>query len=230
MTHSTVADVMSEPVVWVGPRLPYAEIVRTMSDAEIGAVPVLDDHWTLLGLVSESDLLAKVALADEAATAPLVESPRHRRTRRRAAGDTAADLMSAPVITADPGESVVAAAKRMARHRIKHLPVVDEAGRVVGMVARADLLRVYLRSDTQIRDEIATTVVRDVLLCSPDEVRVSVAEGVVTLTGEVEFRSLVPVALRLARSVDGVVDVVDELTYRTDDSHPRHPYAFGPPM
>jgi osmotically-inducible protein OsmY len=88
----------------------------------------------------------------------------------------------------------------------------------VGIVAPRDLLKVYLRSDEEIRDEIVHEVVDDYLGTNPALVKVAVADGVVSLGGEVEKKSMVRLAVKMARSVDGVVDVAERLTYAADDT------------
>ena len=105
----------------------------------------------------------------------------------------------------------------MDRHQVKRLPVVDELGRLVGIVSRPDLLKVFLRSDDDIREEVETDVLEQSLSIQPSAVRVTVVDGVVTLDGTVDRKSLVPVAVRLTRAVDGVVDVVERLDYSFDD-------------
>lgn len=95
----------------------------------------------------------------------------------------------------------------MYRHKAKHLPVVDETGRLAGIVSRSDLLRPLLRGDTAISDEIHQDVLCATLNLPSDAVQVDVRDGVVTLTGRVEERTLIPVIDRLCRSVDGVVAV-----------------------
>jgi CBS domain-containing protein len=122
--------------------------------------------------------------------------------------------MSAPAVTVPAGTPGVHASRLMDSAGVKRLPVVDDLGRLVGIVTGRDLLRVFLRSDDEIRADV-----RDEVSARVDCPRlgVTVVGGVVTLTGEVSRRSMVPVAVRLAERVDGVVEVVDQLTYRRDD-------------
>ena len=105
----------------------------------------------------------------------------------------------------------------MDRHHIKRLVVVDESDRVIGIVSRADLLRVFLRRDEEIRQEIRDEILTAILRLSGQEVQVQVHDGVVTLRGEVERRSTAQIAERLARSVDGVVSVRPMIDYAVDD-------------
>jgi len=141
-----------------------------------------------------------------------------RTARAKAAGDTAAELMTAPAVTVGPEVSVAEAAKLLDRHGIKRLPVVDDAGRLVGIASRADLLKVFLRSDEDIHREVLEDVLRHTMWVDPDAFTVEVRDGVVTLMGPLEFRSLIPIAVRLVHGVDGVVDVVDRLWFEVDDA------------
>lgn len=97
--------------------------------------------------------------------------------------------------------------------------MVDEQDRLVGIVTRRALLQVFLRSDEEIRQAVQREVFADALWLSPHIAEVAVYDGVVTLTGQLERRSDAAVTVGLTRRLDGVVDVVDHLTYRFDDRH-----------
>jgi CBS domain-containing protein len=125
--------------------------------------------------------------------------------------------MSSPAITIDPDATVPMAARLLARHGIKRLPVVDDLGRLIGIVSRPDLLRLFLRDDEAIQREIIDEVLLRALWIEPNAVLVKVEDGVVTLTGHLERKSLVPMAIHLTRTVPGVVDVVSQLTFEVDD-------------
>jgi CBS-domain-containing membrane protein len=197
MRHRSVADLMTPTAVNVQRGTVFKEITRLLDEFGITAVPVLDDDSRPVGIVSEADLLR----------------------RRNAGGGTpvAVDLMSSPVITARPEWSAVRAARVMEKHRVKRLPVVDAEDRLIGIVARSDLLQLFLRRDRAIQEEILEDVLTSTLRLSPSALTVEVVDGLVTLSGSVRQRSLVPVILRMCQSVDGVVDVVDRLDYDQDD-------------
>jgi CBS domain-containing protein len=218
MTHWKVRDVMTTDVASVGMEASYKEIVDLLAERRISAVPVVGAAGRVVGVVSEADLLHKVELEGERDHLGLFDTRRRREALEKAAADDAGQLMSSPPVTVSPRTSLVAAAKLMEHKRVKRLPVVDENGRLVGVVSRGDLLRVFLRPDLAIREEVVERVLRRALWTGPPEVEVEVREGVVTLVGELERRSLIPIALRLTSTVDGVVDVVDRLTYQYDDT------------
>ncbi|MGH3738324.1 MAG: CBS domain-containing protein [Micromonosporaceae bacterium] len=232
MTHRTVQDVMTRDVATVTTDTPYREIVDLLAERKVSAVPVLDDAGQVVGVVSEADLLRKIEYSDATEPPPMFEWGRRRVARGKAHSGVARDLMSSPAYVIGPHASIVAGAKLMDTEGVKRLPVVTESGQLAGIVSRRDLLSVFLRSDAQLRREIEREVVRRVLWATPAELGVSVDNGVVTLAGTVERRSLIEIACRLTRGIDGVVDVVDRLEYDTDDTDiPRPPHfaeAWGP--
>src|SRR6266545_77755 len=213
-----VQEVMTTTVATVDERTPFKQIVRLLSERRVSALPVLDAAKRVVGVVSEADLLRKEEFPEGPGGGRVFESRHQRVARAKAAGDTAAELMTAPAVTVGADATVAEAAKLLARHGVKRLPVVDEAGRLLGIASRADLLKVFLRSDEDIRREVRDEVFQRVLWIDPDDVAVEVRDGLVTLEGVLERRSLIPIAVRLVHGVDGVVDVVDRLTYEADDA------------
>jgi osmotically-inducible protein OsmY len=102
----------------------------------------------------------------------------------------------------------------MVEDEINRLPVVDDAGRIVGIVSRADLVRAFARSDEEILDEIRTDILRRTLWLQPGAVQVRVEAGAVELTGEVETKTDAELLPRLVRRVPGVMSVHAELQAR----------------
>jgi CBS domain-containing protein len=217
MRHQSVQDVMTKDVVAVESETPYKQIAEILAEHKISGVPVVDSDAHVLGVVSEADLLAKAEYPEAERRRRLLDRPGTSQARRRASAGVARDLMTAPAVTIDDRTSIVRAAKEMDRHQVKRLPVVDELGRLVGIVSRRDLLKVFLRSDDDIRAEVETDVLDQSLSIRPSAVSVTVVDGVVTLEGTVDRKSLVPVAVRLTKAVDGVVDVIERLNYSFDD-------------
>ena len=219
MRHTTVADVMSTNVISANPQDSFAQLAMMLRNAAIRAVPVVDDDDRLCGVVSEADLMAAVAHA-EGGDARRWWRPRHIRRRSpqaKAGATTAAELMTTDVETVTPATRLPAAARTMMDRGLSWMPVCDEAGRVVGVLARSDVLKDFLRDDASIRAEIVDDILRYVLLADPSAVKVEVAGGVVTLTGELDTRVDAQVAVRLTERVEGVAAVVDQLRYRTDE-------------
>jgi len=88
---------------------------------------------------------------------------------------------------------------------------------LMGVVSRADVLKVFLRPDMEIRREVVEDVIIRTLWMDPVSVEVRAVEGVVSLTGEVDRRSDIPILVRLVGAVDGVVGVRESLSFRFDD-------------
>lgn len=219
MEHK-VESVMTTEVVAARPYSPFQELVRLLERHRVSALPVTDDTGRLVGLVSEADLLVKAAYPHGAEDAGLVDAVRNRHRLDKAAGTCAADLMTRQVVTVPPDTPVAKAARLLVRLGVKRLPVVDAAGKLIGIVTRGDLLKVFLRPDPAIRWEVEHEVASGRLGLAPGDVRVEVRHGVVTLRGQVERHSQVPALVRHAQAVDGVIEVDARLTWRTDDQAP----------
>jgi CBS domain-containing protein len=217
MQHRTVSDLMTTSVVRVRRDTGFKEIVRLLADHDITAVPVVDSDDRPLGVVAETDLLHKQAgQLDPTGLLPVQHTQPADRDRIEAT--TAEGLMSSPAVTGRPQWTVAEAAHMMERHRVKRLLVVDDAERLVGIVSRADLLRVFLRGDRAIRDEIAEHVLVRTLGGACSAVTARVVDGQVFLSGTVERKSLIPLVIRLCHAVDGVVSVeAERLGHRVDD-------------
>jgi CBS domain-containing protein len=130
---------------------------------------------------------------------------------------SAIDLMTAPAVVIGPRDKVTTAAKLMDAEKVKRLPVVDEHGNLVGIVSRGDVLRLFLRTDEDIRREVRDEVLLRTLWIDPDKLTVEVAQGVVTLGGTLDRRSAIGIVVEIVQSVAGVVDVVSHLSYHYDD-------------
>ncbi|CNE91421.1 signal-transduction protein [Mycobacterium tuberculosis] len=223
MKRPTVETVMTSDVVTVPSDASVKEVVATLVHNGISGVPVVDAEGRVIGVVTEADLLRRAA-ADRG-----VEPSREQRPMlERSETPTAGEAMSSPAVTTSARATVTEAARSMSRHGFKRLPVVDADGRPVGIVSRADLLSVFLKSDAQIRNEVTHEIVIQSLWLDPAEVEVHVRDGVVTLRGRVPLASLVPIAEHLTASVYGVIQVINELDYDEDDSAHPHPRRAGP--
>ncbi|GID91261.1 CBS domain-containing protein [Amorphoplanes digitatis] len=211
-----VEDVMTTAVVTVSQSAAYREVVDLLVGHRFSAVPVVDDFQRVTGVVSEADLLRKIEYAGDEEPR-LFDGRRRRGDRTKASARTAAELMSAPPVVVPAGASLAAAARLMDREAVKRLPVVDDLGRLIGIVSRGDLLKVHLRPDDEIRADVESGVLRTSLVEDAAKVRVAVRDGLVTLTGRVDRFSTKAIADRLIRRVPGVVAVADELEYDYDD-------------
>lgn len=190
MRDLTVATVMTKDPVTVTPDTKLKDVVNLLSQHGISAVPVVRWDGTPVGVVSAGDL-------------------------SRAQG-RAKDVMSPRVLAVDASESVNFTARELHRRGVRRLLVLDH-GRLVGVVSRRDLLRVFLRSDDEIRLDIEREVFQRVLWADPSAVAVTVDHGAVTLTGTLGRRSEVEIAARLTGTVPGVLQVRNRLDHTWDD-------------
>ena len=209
-----VEDVMTQPVISVAEDACFREIARTLFTHKVSAVPVVDLDRRVVGIVSEADLLHKEEsrelLADE-------RSPQSSYATGK--GPVARDVMVTPVITVPASAGVTAAGRLMYEHKVKRLPVVDEAGRLIGIVSRHDLLKAFVRSDRDIEDEVRVNVLCRSLWMDTSLVHVSVADGVVTLRGRMGLRHDTEIAVWMVRQVNGVIDVINELEWDLESIH-----------
>jgi CBS domain-containing protein len=218
--HSLIKDLMTTQVVTVGPTTPFKEIVARLAEHRVSAIPVVDDAGLVLGVVSEADLLLKEEFPDPDQDAPLFWTRRRRLEREKAAGSTARDLMSVQLVSIARDATAAEAARRMHRANVKRLPVLGEGGRLVGIISRSDLLKVFNRPDEAIRREIMDEVIVGDFMMDPARFFIHVDDGVVVLQGRAERRSLIPYLFRAVHSVEGVVRVENRLTFDVDDVEP----------
>jgi CBS-domain-containing membrane protein len=201
-----ISELMTRDVVAVNRYTPFKDIARTLFDREISAVPVLDDSCRVIGIVCAADLVeqqARHAAGNRRDTAPHGGPERY-----ETCAVSAETLMTSPVVTVTPDTDAATAARLMNRNAVKHLPVINQTGRLVGIVSEKDLLAVFLRPDLEIQDEI----VRSLLLAEPDvdmrALSVQVRDGIATFSGSVADSRLAQRVIGLIRAVDGVVEIV----------------------
>ncbi|MCX5554698.1 CBS domain-containing protein [Streptomyces sp. NBC_00038] len=223
MKHSKIGSVMTTDVVRAAYGTPFKEVARLLADHRISGLPVVDDDEKVIGVISETDLMVRQAEASDPhepkrrfRLADLTRGAKRQAAKARAR--TAGQLMTDPPVTVHADNTIAEAARTMAQRRVERLPVVGEGDRLVGIVTRRDLLQVFLRPDREIRAEVIQEVLVRALWLAPRSVDVSVIEGVVTLDGHMERKSETEIGVSMTRQVDGVVAVVDKLTYHLDDS------------
>lgn len=216
--HRTVSDVMTSRVHVASPLAPFKLLVRLIEENRVSAIPIVDQQGLPIGIVSESDLLLKERRLELESSYALLHVQKRRHERAKAAGMVASDLMTSPAMTIASDTSLSEAARLMQEKNVRRLVVVDPRGRIAGIVSRSDLLQVFLRTDDELRDEIAGELIPAVLLSPDDAVDVEVSWNVATLTGHVDRKSDAEILTRLTKELDGVVGVVDRLRYRWDDT------------
>jgi CBS domain-containing protein len=209
--NTPVKDVMTSRVIWMDQDTPFTDIAAAFADCRVSAFPVLNQAGQVVGVVSEADLLAKLALADGEDDMPgMIGGILRHQQVKKARATTADELMTAPPITVTPDDTVEHAARLMYLRHVKHLPVIDADNRLAGIISRADVLSVFSRPDTDIREEVLADVV---LSASPaDMISVAVLDGIVTLDGTAEASETARAITRRVRHIEGVVAVRDRVS------------------
>lgn len=216
----TIRDVMTRPAMTVHFRTPLKDVARLLVEHRISGLPVTDDDGRVIGVISEADLLQKEQGADKVAHRHLArllgETEETRNQLAKVAARTAGEAMSSPAITIDVDRSLTEAAALMIRRGVNRLPVIDE-GTLVGVVSRADLVRAYVRSDEELANVVRDEVLHRTMWLNPRVFDVIVTDGIVRITGSVERRSTATVIERITALIPGVVAVVSEIHWETDD-------------
>lgn len=207
-----VREIMTTDVVTIGPTRSAKEAARALIDRHISGMPVIDEEGFVVGMITEGDILHHESLRHPATSLAsffksVEEPPR-----------TVEDVMSEKVRTIWPDAEHTEAARIMETAGVKRLPVTV-AGRIVGIVSRADVIKVFARSDEEIAAEIRDEVLGGVLWLDNAEVEVDVSDGNVTLSGTVPARSDLRILEELSRRIDGVISVdVRGVDYLSDDA------------
>ncbi len=208
-----VKDVMTTQVVSVRPRTPLKDVARTMVARRVSGMPVVDDDGSVLGVVSEGDILVKErgrpgtgSLLDH-----LLEVNGHEAGKHEARD--AADAMTSPPVTIRPDRPVAEAASLMLDRCVNRLPVIDKHGKLVGIVTRADLVRAFVREDEAIEHEIREDVILRTLWSTPERFRIDVDGGEVTIEGEVSDAESAEMLARFVERVPGVIGIRSRVTW-----------------
>ena len=220
MGESTVrvGHVMTRDVVSVTPDTPLKDVAAALVERGISGLPVCDADGAVVGVLSEADLLVKQGGSPERSGglfAWLVETasaPDLAKLRAHTAGEA----MTSPAVTVETASPVSEAARTMVSLGVNRLPVVED-GRLVGIVTRADLVRLFTRSDEEIARDIRQDVVKR-LWIAPERIEVEVEQGEVVLRGEVDTEVEAGLLEKRILLVAGVVGVRSELSWAVDRS------------
>jgi CBS domain-containing protein len=212
-----VEDVMTRDVKTVSPATSLRQVAAALAGLQVSGLPVVDGD-RVVGVISEADILIKERgetpsrggllglLLDDRSE---VEAKLH--------ATTAGEAMTAPAITIGPRSTITEAAARMIDEGVNRLPVVDDGGKLVGIITRADLVQAFVRTDGEIEREIREDVVLGTLWIPPDRVNVLVERGQVTLSGEVETKIDAELLPKFVGRVAGVISVDSKLTWESDE-------------
>jgi CBS domain-containing protein len=214
-----VQDIMTREVLTIGPEAELRDVARILVERDISGLPVCGMQGELVGIISEGDILVKEGgPRDESSPLGWLRGAAAKRARQKARALKVRDAMTMQVLTISPYASVAEAARRMSDLGIKRLPVVKD-DKLVGIVSRTDLVRAFVRSDEEIRQEIREDILRRTLwLEVPEAVQIEVKRGAVELSGYVETATDAVLVQKLVARVPGVVSVDGELDWTFDDS------------
>ena len=201
-----VYELMTRDPLAVKPETPLKEVAHLLVEHGFSGVPVVDDDNVVVGVVSESDFMIKERgreyVPSSALSWLLGESKEIRHEREIVEARTAGQAMSAPPITIEGRiASIREAAITMAERNINRLPVTED-GRLVGIITRGDLLKVYAQPDAQLAD-----TVREALRSADGIIVESVENGIVRLAGTAASEAMAETTIRIAEAVDGILGV-----------------------
>ncbi len=207
-----VRDIMTSTVVTATIATPFQELVDLMIRHGVSGVPVVDGDGRPVGVVSEADIIAKEAYRSFRFRPPDRSIGQQENTwAAKSRGLRAGDLMTVPVRTVRPDDLVRMAAARMVATGVNRFPVVDDTGRLVGIVSRSDVLRIFHRSDDEVRLAVDAALADPLLVPEGHSITATVDGGVVLLDGSVRLPSHVRIVDHTIHEVLGVVDVVNHL-------------------
>jgi CBS domain-containing protein len=192
-----VTEIMSSPVITASPSTPVKDAARLLVEHGISAMPVLDAKGTLVGIVSEADLIPMQARPD-ARTQATPQRPSAGRSPL-----TVSQVMTHEVLTLGAGTEVSQAARSLLEAGVKRMPVV-RGRRVIGIVSRRDLVRVIARRDDSTRLEILKRIRELGLVTGDEDVKVELGVVMLGLTGDDRVRNLVE---SVVLAVPGVLEV-----------------------
>ncbi|MFJ7199165.1 MULTISPECIES: CBS domain-containing protein [unclassified Streptomyces] len=209
-----VRDVMDVPAASVHGDMPFLDIARSLTREHAGSLPVVDADDRVMGVVSESDLLAKAAVEASGYEPGPSGRLRERRLHDKARAETAETLMTTPAVTVFPDRTVAEATWLVSLSRLKRLPVTDHDGRLIGVVHRSALLNALIRDDAEIREEIESGILAEEFPDARNSVKVTVRNGVVDVSGRMAEAD-VPRLLAEINDIDDVNEVIDHLNLVT---------------
>ncbi|MBG0564787.1 CBS domain-containing protein [Actinoplanes aureus] len=219
MQHWTVRDVMTNQMLTVAADARPAEVITVITTHDVSALAVVDAFDMVIGVLTRTDVLNAMVWREEPRRGLLA---RWRRAEPEFGWGraTADQMMSTPAVTVAPGATLAQAGRKMRRAGVKRLLVVDHRQRLLGVVAAADLLKVFGRSDDAVRTDVRAAL-EPAAAAAAAAVRIDVRAGVVTLTGRTNDRSAAVLLQDLAWAVPGVVDVDADLRVEPSAAAPK---------
>jgi CBS domain-containing protein len=141
----SVKDVMTSNVICVRKYDDINQVIQTVSELNIGGLPVVDDDRRVVGIISEADILSAMGIEKEQTFRDTLKHLLGDKLPERKLGDIVGDIMTSPAITVRFDDDISIAAQAMHEKRIRRLPVVDAENRLMGIVSRRDIIRAISR-------------------------------------------------------------------------------------
>lgn len=221
-----VRDLMTTDPITTTPDTPLKEAARLMVRHKVSGLPVVSGG-RVVGIVTEGDFLRQAANRDQPYRFSLLDALFGDEPTAAPAAETVGQVMTEQVLTVAPDASLTEAARIMASRRVKRLPVVGPDGGLLGVISRADVVNAFTKPDEVIEDEIREDIVRRLLFLDPGAVQISVKDGVVSLSGELENRTEAHLLEELTRRLDGVIRVDSQLSFEVDDQRIEKMYPLS---
>jgi CBS domain-containing protein len=213
-----IQEIMTRETISVAPETSLKDVARLLVANRISGVPVCAADGTVVGVVSEADILRKLEGVSPELSRPIAWLSRKLDGElEKISAGTAGEVMSSPARTAGPNDQVPEVARLMVDCRINRVPVVSD-GRIIGIVSRADLVRAFIRSDEEIEHDIREGVLLREMLLEPGVVAVSVDQGRIALSGTVQSQADADAIDHRVRRIPGVLGVTNELRWSQTDS------------
>jgi CBS domain-containing protein len=217
----TVEQVMTRDVITVTTDTPVGEVARILVEHSISGLPVVDADGRVVGVVSEGDVLVREAGHAPPSRRPLARffgpGREARVAQEKVEAETAGELMTSPAMTLEPFRTLRAAAEIMTAHKVNRLPVVDEDGKLLGIVSRADLVRAFVLTDEELVESIRMDLLGRTLWLDPDKFTITVDHGAAKISGEVQKRSTAELIDRFLAILPGVVSAETDIIWTEDD-------------
>jgi CBS-domain-containing membrane protein len=137
-----VKSIMTRTVVVVNWNAEIHEVARLLAEHRISGLPVVDDGNRLVGVITEADVLSLAGVKKNHTFKDIVRHILGEQTSVRKEGNKVSDFMTSPAITTTPDADITWTARILDEKRIKRLPVIDEAGSLIGIVSRGDIVRI----------------------------------------------------------------------------------------
>lgn len=215
-------DVMVSPVITVRSSATLKDVARLLVTNRISALPVVDEHHKLVGIISEGDLLHRVEIGTERRRSSWVavfdEYQVLATDYIRSHATRVADVMTRSVVTATPETPLHELATTMETHDVKRVPIVN-GGTLVGIVSRANLVQAFAAAGTRLEIPIADKAIRESLMarlqrepCTrPFRLNVTVSNGVASLWGRADSETDRKAIRVAAETTPGVVAISDHI-------------------